>query len=87
MADRMGRGFFEIYRGVRLKSVRPVDVGLVLISTKIVLGKSGSAKTLTSLAMQRLHDTVRHYRIQLHFVRFPRVLARPPSALCVRSVG
>jgi len=29
VADMMGRGLFEIYRGVRLKSVRPVDVRLV----------------------------------------------------------
>jgi len=57
----MGRGLFEIYRGVRLKFVRPVDVGLVFISTKIVMGKSGSAKTLTSLAIFRLRDTIRHF--------------------------
>ena len=59
LAGMMGRGKRKKFRGVRLKSVRSVDMGLVLISTKIVLGKSGSAKTLTSRAMQRLHDLVR----------------------------
>ena len=87
VADMMERGFFEIFRGVRFKSVRPVDMGLVLISTKIVKWKSGAAETLISLAILRLRDTVRHDRIQLHFIGFPRVLANPPSALYVCSVG
>ena len=54
-------GDFGKFRGVRLKSVRPVDISLVLISMKISTGKSGSAKTLTSLAGFRLHDIVRHF--------------------------
>jgi len=60
LAGMMGRGLFEIYRGVRLKFVRPVDVMLVLISTKIVLGKSGTAP-LTSHAILRLLDIIRHF--------------------------
>ncbi len=48
-----------ILRFVKLKFVRPVDVSLVLISTKIVLGKSGTAP-LISHAGFRLRDEVRH---------------------------
>jgi len=43
------------------------DISLVWNSTKIVTGKSGSAKTLTSHAVERYVDIVRNDRIQLHF--------------------
>ena len=65
LAYMVGRGKRKKLHGVRLKFVRPVDVRLVLISTKIVLGKSGSAMTLTSHAVGRYVDEVRNYRIQL----------------------
>ena len=56
-----GEGKRGKLRGVRLRSVRPVDVGLVLISTKIVRWKSGAAETLTSHAILRLRDLVHYF--------------------------
>ena len=62
-----------------------VDMGLVLISTKIVRWKSGAAGTLISRAMQRSFDLVRRVRIQLHY-DIPRTPWLPPFVLCVRQL-
>ena len=65
---------------VAILLIPSADMGVVLISTKIVRWKSGAAGTLISLAVWRYVDEVRHVGIQLHY-GIPRTPWLPPFVL------
>ena len=44
-------------------------------------GATSQNSVLFSTGHFRLHDTVRLYRIQLHYIRFPHALAQSPCVL------
>jgi len=79
LADFLFEGIF-LGLCVAILYIPSADISLVRNSSKIVMGKSGSAKTLTSHAVWRYVDKVSNDRIQLRF-GIPRTPWLPPFVL------